>query len=815
MKKLKHIIILFICFLFLSWKIYATESSVIITDGNYLREINGVYYGKKQLDEAKVDASDLHSNSKYWLKQYYKYNFDYFINRMQEYSYKKYIYQSLYYSIKLDDAQEVTWVTDFLWADMNYAWISQNNELRIYFDSFYNQIIDIDSGIVTHEWKYEDDSYVFTPEIIHISKWWEVIDMNFQLYLPKIMIENQEEIGIILPDDNDQVVVHFEHQTGSNIADNSFYKFIENENNILENTNAIFRLDVTNKWYDGQRLNFIFKGAYDLFLLYETSKNIFIKSSCNTDEIDYFSWSSDGSAKEIKSYDGYGRGQYIKQLDLEFTRHHNWTWAIVEIPYTYTSDRYGRNTLYFTDVPLGVYTYKIKNLKSTYSHICEEVYGITKPDNFDVINSVLENEKKIFFQDKTYWYSDDFFQIFPPGWSQLWQKTSISSWNFDFSWEYGEFSFMKKFDVTLMNSQKENILSLGCIAPENMTEEKIIENIDNYYYISDQLDACKEDISEWLSNYFHSSGKIEFPWIKVNYEDIFWVTHNIFSRFTFMPDDIPFIKLREDAFDKKGQYFYFDLYNISMYDETAEVFIIDENDQEIPITINTDYYYSPSWEENYFHTDSGNELFIKNSQSFKKIIIKFYDNIIYEKDFSLEKNDFLNEDLNPKSKIIGNKYAVDHLFSEKIGQNEDILFWRKIYIKRLKYNDNKVTWYNVKVNIEGTWLWEIDPTKLYVCSDEVFDISTISENLNCKHLNELSERIDENDIVIPEDEEEWDEYEEEWDEYEDGYTKYRDGATFYEVRQLYLYGVSGLVSPDFQKLSVQFQINTFQERIWD
>jgi len=54
---------------------------------------------------------------------------------------------------------------------------------------------------------------------------------------------------------------------------------------------------------------------------------------------------------------------------------------------------------------------------------------------------------------------------------------------------------MKKFDVTLMNSQKENILSLGCIAPENMTEEKIIENIDNYYYISDQLDACKESIS--------------------------------------------------------------------------------------------------------------------------------------------------------------------------------------------------------------------------------------------------------------------------------------------------------------------------------
>jgi hypothetical protein len=71
--------------------------------------------------------------------------------------------------------------------------------------------------------------------------------MNFQFYLPKIMIENQEEIGIILPDTNNQVVIKFEHQTGSNITDNTFYKYIENGNNILENTNLSFRLDVSDK----------------------------------------------------------------------------------------------------------------------------------------------------------------------------------------------------------------------------------------------------------------------------------------------------------------------------------------------------------------------------------------------------------------------------------------------------------------------------------------------------------------------------------------------------------------------------------------
>lgn len=796
MQKLKYIVLLFVFFLSFSGQIYATESNSIIPDGNYLREINGVYYGKKQLDEAKIDASDLSSNSKYWMKQYYKYNFDNFMNRMQQSYYKKYIYQSLYYSIKFNDTQEVTWVTDFLWADMNYTWISQNNELRIYFDSFYNQIIDIDSGIVTQEWKYEDDSYKFTPEIIHISKWSEIIDINFQFYLPKISIENQEEVGIILPDDNTQVVVNFEHQTGSNITDNTFYKYIENKNNILENTNTIFRLDVTNKWYDGQRLNFIFKGAYDLFLLYENSKNIFIKSACNTDERDYFSWSKNYSSNEIQSWDGYDRAQYITQLDLEFTKYQNWTGVIVEIPYTYTFDGYDRNKLYFTDSPLGVYTYKIKNLKSTYSHICEEIYGITKPDNFDGINLVLENEKKIFFQDKIYSYTDDFFQIFPPGWSQLWQKTSISSWNFDFSWEYTNFSFMKKFDVTLMNSQKENILSLGCIAPENMTEEKIIENIDNYSYISDQLDACKEDISEWLSNYFGSGWKVEFPWISLTYEDIFWVTQRVFSRFEFMPENIPYITLKSASFDENGEYFYFDTYNV-WNDDIFEVSLIDNDDNEISIPV-YDYPDAPPWDESYFDRENNNELFIKNTQLFKKIILKVNDKTLFQKDFSIEKENFQMPELNHKNKMsLANEYAIDHLFSEKLWQNEDVLFGRKIYIKKLRNTSFDPIGYDIQLNLTGTLLWDIDTSKLYICSQEVIDFSTLWVNLDCNNLSDLTERLEEGDILPPDEELTNNNYSPQW-------------IVLYDMREFYIYGEHGLVSPDFQKLSIQFQITTFK-----
>lgn len=796
MQKLKYIVLLFVFFLSLSGQIYATESNSIIPDGNYLREINGVYYGKKQLDEAKVDASDLSSNSKYWMKQYYKYNFDNFMNRMQDSYYKKYIYQSLYYSIKFEDTQEVTWVTDFLWWDMNYTWISQNNELRIYFDSFYNQITDINSSIVTQEWKYEDDSYKFTPEIIHISKWWEVIDMNFQLYLPKISIENQEEVGIILPDDNTQVVVNFEHQTGSNITDNTFYKYIGNENNILENTMSTFVLDVTNKWYDGQRLNFIFKGAYDLFLLYENSKNIFIKSACNTDERDYFSWSKEYDANEIKSQDWYDRAQYITQLDLEFTKYQNWTGVIVEIPYTYTFDGYDRNTLYFTDSPLGVYTYKIKNLKSTYSHICEAIYSITKPDHFDVINSVLENEKKIFFQDKIYSYTDDFFQIFPPGWSQLWQKTSISSWNFDFSWEYTNFSFMKKFDVTLMNSQKENILSLGCIAPENMTEEKIIENIDNYYYISDQLDACKESISVWLSNYFGSGWKIEFPWISLTYEDIFWVTQRVFSRFEFMPENIPYITLKSASFDENGEYFYFDTYNV-WNDDIFEVFLIDNDNNEISIPV-YEYPDAPLWDESYFNRDNNDELFIKNTQLFKKIILKVNDKILFQKDFSVEKENFQVPELNHKNKMsLANEYAIDHLFSEKLWQNENVLFGRKIYIKKLRNTSSNTTGYDIKLNLTGTLLWDIDTSKLYICSQEVIDFSTLWVNLECNNLSDLTERLEEGDILPPDEELTNNNYSPQW-------------IVLYDMKEFYIYGENGLVSPDFQKLSIQFQITTFK-----
>lgn len=72
--------------------------------------------------------------------------------------------------------------------------------------------------------------------------------------------------------------------------------------------------------------------------------------------------------------------------------------------------------MHFSNMPLGLYSYKIKNLKSTHSHICQEIYGITKYDNFEVINSILESEKNIFYQDKIYPYSDDIFEMFSPEW---------------------------------------------------------------------------------------------------------------------------------------------------------------------------------------------------------------------------------------------------------------------------------------------------------------------------------------------------------------------------------------------------------------
>lgn len=72
-----------------------------------------------------------------------------------------------------------------------------------------------------------------------------------------------------------------------------------------------------------------------------------------------------------------------------------------------------------------------------------------------------------------------------------------------------------------MNSQKETILEKSCILPEAMTEENIIANIENENYLQNQLDTCKSQIDQELSEYFLSGGKIEFPWISVHYEDIF------------------------------------------------------------------------------------------------------------------------------------------------------------------------------------------------------------------------------------------------------------------------------------------------------
>jgi len=58
-----------------------------------------------------------------------------------------------------------------------------------------------------------------------------------------------------------------------------------------------------------------------------------------------------------------------------------------------------------------------------------------------------------------------------------------------------------------------------------------------------------------------------------------------------MPENIPFITLITDAFDEKGKYFYFNTYNI--YDDDLQISIIDENDDEIPITTYT-YPDTPS-----------------------------------------------------------------------------------------------------------------------------------------------------------------------------------------------------------------------------
>lgn len=69
------------------------------------------------------------------------------------------------------------------------------------------------------------------------------------------------------------------------------------------------------------------------------------------------------------------------------------------------------------------------------------------------------------------------------------------------------------------------------------------------------------------------------------------------------------------------------------------------------------------------------------------------------------------------------------------------------------------------------------------------------ENLECHNLTDLTQIIDEEDITPPTGWED-DIYEPQW-------------VVLYDIREFYIYGLSGLVSPDFQKLSVQFQITTF------
>lgn len=809
MKKLKYISVLFLlCFPYQS--LFAEQNTSIIdnvTGGMryfFYNENKDTYFGVKKLDSNKVNEFITYPNptnliynyTNYYKNQLERVSFnpsDYYYDWFKKY-YLSYLIQqetipTLYYEIKLNNDVEVTQVLDYHWNPMNMMWVNNGNgtsTLKIFYDSFFTYFPENTSGN-RYIWKYEKEDYSLIAKTLSLVQSGETKNINFQFFLPWIELENQIYEDVIIPNEEGKVIFNFENDPS--IWENIFYR--GSAYSPLVNTKDNYTFE--NMW--AISLSFFWK--YDIFTLYE-NQGVFMNESCN---ISY------GESFMISDYSYWrlwmslNQAIEVKDLELEIKKFNNWIYEEVYFPYAIENDWYGRTYINFENIPLWRYNIQIKNFRSKGSLICENIYGIIKNDDVSSFNAAWSNDV-ILSGSNYYSYSEDIFEMFPPGWWAMNQKTSISSWDFSLNWSYRAFPYIKKFDVVLMNSKKEHILEESCILPENMTQEKILENIENWDYLQDQLNDCQQELSQGLSDYFHSSGKIEFPWIQVNYEDLFWVTHKIFSRFQFMPEDIPFITLRTDAFDENGQYFYFDTYNI--YDDNLQISIIDENDDEIPITTYT-YPESPSGEENYFDRDAGDELFIKNSQSFKKIIIKLYDELLYEKDFSLEVSNFEDVDLDHKSKMsVANKYSVDHLFSAKIWQDEDILFGRKIYIKKLKNDSSDLTWYNVQVSISGTLLWEIDPTKLYICSQEVIDVSTLWENLNCNYLDNLSERVDENDIFIPD---------EEWEEDEDDNTQYLDGVTFYEVRELYLYGISGLVSHNFQKLSVQFQITTFQEPI--
>jgi len=188
-----------------TWDIIQSNSWVFFLDET---KNNWVYYWKKKLEEQKLDSiiwSSWSPTSATIKNNFYNYQNTFLGNYNN-----KYTYPYLYYEIDLNNDIEVTKIEYYLWNEMNFKWVSTWNwtsKIYLYFDSFYDKKID-NYGNIEYIWKYENfKTYAFSPEKLKIFQSSDIIEINFQFYLPKFDIENFYN-GFIVRNLSNKIVIN-------------------------------------------------------------------------------------------------------------------------------------------------------------------------------------------------------------------------------------------------------------------------------------------------------------------------------------------------------------------------------------------------------------------------------------------------------------------------------------------------------------------------------------------------------------------------------------------------------------------------------
>lgn len=760
----------------------------------------------------------------------------------------------MYYEIDLNNDIEVTKIEYYLWNEMNFKWVSTWNwtsKIYLYFDSFYDKKID-NYGNIEYIWKYENfKTYAFSPEKLKIFQSSDIIEINFQFYLPKFDIENFYN-GFIVRNLSNKIVIN----TTSSWDLNNNFKL--NYDYVFDNDKLIISSFYWN-------IDFSFYWKYDIFL----SKFHIFDWSCN-DNIGYNYKIDENIFKFIEDNDLY-KALKLDKVNFILKKYNNWNF----LGYNNFSNKITEWSLSFSWLENWLYSFELSNLETIDKNICSLYYNKTIKDIYSWVKVFTFYSK----DNKIYNYFLNFNDIFP----------SLKDLNFTLGYEYynnlqNNIFQIEKFKVNLKDKEN-NILystwtnfciqdtdcnnrlsddlkdfisnSVKPILVEVEYKDNILNEDKKYNFWYKQIVFNSERSFSWYTMYdFYNNipnNNLKIKLLKNNSEEeilqnnnynyilnIIWlfkvidVNNQTKLFYNYETDESKNIFIDNDnnkyICNYNGDSNYYDCYNKEninyncIYDYNSEKIIcengqnnfeinyktifydteykeyicnfnqdnqnyecIDENNQNYIFTEKYDtkyifdkdnneikciedwYYYNcidkqskeyecsfnydwvscrdsqyneynfyeniknkkilknNNYTQNYYNSD---DIYIKNDdlQNINKIIFYLDDVLLYEYNLDYDK------DL--KEKLSNNLLTkIKHLFLPK---DENTIFKRKIEI----YSDNQDSiyynnYYNINTTITWENLWNIDYSKLYFCTEEIYDTKNINENLNCVSFNNL------------------------------------------------------------------------------